>query len=93
MAGWQRDGATRDEPLVDFVLKFEAIPKVYANGKKRVPEQLAQERAEEYTRLERTLQEQGLNVTSRVGPANSGHVLLFVHAPDYLLTEMRSKER
>lgn len=87
------DGSSRGEPLVDFVLKFQAIPPKYVSGKKRVPEALAQERAKEYAALIATIRAQRLQVTSRVDPDHTGHVLIFVSAPDRLLAELREKER
>ncbi|WFD43976.1 hypothetical protein MPSI1_002641 [Malassezia psittaci] len=89
----QEDQYQRSEPLVDFVLKFQAIPAEYFKSKKRVPAHLIEERTKEYIGLIRELQALKLRVTSRIEPDNKGFVLIFVSAPDELLAEIREKER
>ena len=89
----QEDEYPRSEPLVDFVLKFQAIPGEYVSSKKRMPAQLIEARTEEYMELIRELKALRLRITTRSEPDNKGSVLIFVSAPDELLAEIRERER
>ena len=77
----------------DMVIKFEGMPQAYAEGRKRAPMELLEERAQELERLMERLREVGLSCISRAGPRVRGQVLIFVRCPEHLLRQMRHSER
>ena len=85
--------ASRSEPYVDYVLKFQGIPKRYAGGKRRVPQDVTKAHAVEFSALLESIRSLGLRCASRVGPADSGTVLVFVSATPELLEEMYAREK
>lgn len=80
-------------PLVDYVIKFDAVPSRYLNRASQIPEHIWSERVSEYHRLVKQVRSVGLRTTSRPGPAGSGSVLVFVHATTEALGEVRYHER
>ena len=82
-----------DPVQADFVIKFEGFPKIFADGTKRAPPGLLDERAQELERLMARLRDVGLVSVSRAGPRARGQVLVFVHIEHAVLQEMRQIER
>ena len=82
-----------DPVQADFVIKFEGFPKIFADGTKRAPPRLLDERAQELERLMARLRDVGLVSVSRAGPRARGQVLVFVHIEHAVLQEMRQIER
>lgn len=83
-----------DQPLesVDFVIKFEGIPRAYAEGTKRASPELLKQRADELERLMARLRQVGLVCVSRAAPGARGFVYVFVRITQTLLQEMRHTE-
>lgn len=82
-----------DSFQADFVIKFEGIPRPYADGAKRAPPDLLDERVQELERLMARLRDVGLVCVSRAVPRARGQVLVFVHITQATLQEMRQLER
>lgn len=82
-----------DPVQADFVIKFEGFPKIFADGTKRAPPRLLDERAQELERLMARLRDVGLVSVSRAGPRARGQVLVFVRIEHAVLQEMRQIER
>lgn len=92
-SGWKKREASRSEPDVDYVLKFEAVPAAYMRKKAKVPEDENQRIAVEFASLMSTIRSVGLQCTSRPGPQGSGTVYVFVSASPELLEDMYTRER
>ena len=92
-AGRAREREVLSEPLVDYVLKFEAIPPEYHGDAKRMPRDVVEARTAELEALVRTIRAQRLRVTSRVAPNDASHLWVFVNAPDDVLVDVRERER
>ncbi|WFD06719.1 hypothetical protein MVES1_002073 [Malassezia vespertilionis] len=84
---------SRAEPIIDYVLKFEAVPSCYVGPSERLPQDIAQERIAEYERLISKIRSLGLTVTSRHCLKDDGFVLIFVAASNRLLCTVREKEK
>lgn len=82
-----------DPSQADFVIKFEGIPRTYADSTKRAPPDLLDERVLELERLMARLRDVGLVCVSRAGPRLRGQVLVFVRIEQAILQEMRQVER
>ena len=82
-----------DPVQADFVIKFEGFPKIFAEGTKRAPPELLDQRVRELERLMARLRDVGLVSVSRAGPRARGQVLVFVRIEQAVLQEMRQIER
>lgn len=81
------------EPDVDFVIKFEGVPAKFLKPQARAPTALLQARAAELERLLERLRSVHLQCTTRAGPSESGHVLIFVRVDSDVLLQARWHER
>ena len=81
-----------DPVQADFVIKFEGFPKIFADGTKRAPPELLDQRVRELGRLMARLRDVGLVSVSRAGPRARGQVLVFVRMEQAVLQEMRQIE-
>lgn len=84
--------SARSAPVVDYVLKFQAVPPRCAAGRGKVPPAETAATADEFRRLLTAIRSVGLAVTTRVGRAGTGTVLVFVCAGSELLEEMHVRE-
>ena len=84
--------SARSAPVVDYVLKFQAVPPRCAAGRDKVPPAETAATADEFRRLLTAIRSVGLEVTTRVGRPGTGTVLVFVCAGTELLEEMYMRE-